>query len=168
MHIREERTGDWAAIRQVNQEAFGTSVEADLVDRLRANCEAVVSLVALENDEVVGHILFSPVSHASADAAAMALGPMAVLPERQKRGIGSALVKRGLSIMRERDCPFVIVLGHVEYYPRFGFVPASRFGLQCQWDGVPDDVFMAIELKPDGLRGIRGIVRYRDEFGDAM
>ena len=98
----------------------------------------------------------------------MGLAPMAVAPEHQRQGVGSALVERGLALLRERGCPFVIVLGHPTYYPRFGFVPASRSGLTCQWDGIPDDVFMAQILDAERMHGVAGAARYRDEFDDAM
>jgi len=98
----------------------------------------------------------------------MGLGPLAVLPDSQRRGIGSALIKAGLEMLRQRACPFLIVLGHPTYYPRFGFQPASKHGLSCQWPGVPDDVFMALILDPEQMRNVRGIARYRDEFNEGM
>jgi putative acetyltransferase len=88
---------------------------------------------------------------------------MAVLTEHQRTGIGSQLVEKGLSILRERGCGFVVVLGHPEYYPRFGFVPASRFGLTCEYD-VPDEVFMALELQKNALQKVSGVVKYHSEF----
>jgi putative acetyltransferase len=93
---------------------------------------------------------------------------MAVRPDRQRQGIGSMLVRAGNEIARERGYPFVIVLGHPEYYPRFGFVPASRHGLSCQWDGVPDEAFMVMILDEAVLAGVSGVARYRDEFDRAM
>jgi putative acetyltransferase len=89
---------------------------------------------------------------------------MAVAPECQRRGIDSALVEHGLVILRERRCPFVIVLGHPEYYPRFGFEPASKHGLKSQWEGVPDEAFMIMVFDSDAIEGTRGVVRYREEF----
>jgi len=98
----------------------------------------------------------------------MGLAPMAVLPERQRNGVGSALVRRGLELLRYDACPFVVVLGHPDYYPRFGFDRASRFGLRSQWDGVPDEAFMVKVFDPDVLPAGGGIARYRDEFDSVL
>jgi putative acetyltransferase len=97
----------------------------------------------------------------------MALAPLAVLPEYQRQGIGSALVKAGLQILHSRCCPFVMVLGHPGYYSRFGFEPASRAGLRSQWEGVPDEVFMVLILDSSSMADVAGIARYRLEF-DAL
>ena len=96
----------------------------------------------------------------------MGLAPMAVLPDRQRQGIGSQLVRRGLDILRGRHCPFVVVVGYPEYYPRFGFEPASKLGLVSQWEGVPDAAFMAVVLDREAMVGASGVARYRDEFND--
>ncbi len=93
---------------------------------------------------------------------------MAVLPERQRQGIGSMLVQAGVDAMRERNCPFIIVLGHPKYYPRFGFAAASHHGLSCQWDGVPDEAFMVLILDESAMASVSGTARYRDEFDLAM
>jgi len=98
----------------------------------------------------------------------MGLAPMAVLPEFQRQGIGSRLVRYGLDILRQGSCPFIIVLGHPEYYPRFGFEPASTHKIRCQWTGVPDEAFMIIILDKDAMAGVSGIAAYRSEFDDAM
>jgi len=118
----------------------------------------------------VGHILFSPVTLAGADGnvIGMAPAPMAVLPDHQRRGIGSRLVEAGLDILRRRKRPLAIVLGHPGFYPRFGFVPASRHGLRCQWEGGPDEAFMVLVFDAAPLSGVSGVVRYRDEFNAAM
>ncbi len=169
LEIRPERPIDIEAVRCVNQEAFDGGPEAGIVDRLRENCPEVLSLVAIEGGEVVGHILFSPVTIDGSDTAVgMGLAPMAVLPAHQKCGVGSFLVETGLDILRGRDCAFVIVLGHAEYYPRFRFEPASKFGLGSQWEGVPDEAFMALILDVERMAGVRGVARYRDEFDEAM
>src|SRR5262245_48756412 len=120
-----------AAIRRVNEQAFGRSAEADLVDALRARGRISLSLVAERGGEVVGHILFSPVRVDSArgSIAGLGLAPMSVLPAHQRTGIGSLLVRAGLDECRRADHGWVVVLGHPEYYPRFGFVPARRHGL---------------------------------------
>jgi putative acetyltransferase len=167
--IRPELPEDRAQVRRINELAFKQPMEADLVDRLRESCAEAVSLVAEDDDLVVGHILFTPVVIESADhrVVGMGLAPMGVLPVRQREGIGSQLVTRGLDVLRERRCPFVVVVGHPEYYPRFGFEPASRHGLTSQWDGMPDAAFMAIVLDPPAMTGVSGVARYRDEFSGA-
>jgi len=165
MHIRPERPADIAAVRAVNRAAFETDAEADLVDALRDQADPTVSLVADDAGRIVGHILFSPVTLTGhADLKIMGLAPMAVLPTQQRRGIGSALVRAGLERCTELGCAAVIVLGHAQYYPRFGFIPASRFGIACEYD-VTDDVFMALELEPQILRGRTGTIRYHAAFG---
>ncbi len=165
--IRAERPEDAAAIRRVNELAFGQSAEADLVERLRHACDAGLSLVA-EDDGIVGHILFTPVTvkGTAGVVVGMGLAPMAVLPDRQRRGVGSELVRRGLEILRERGCSFVVVVGHPEYYPRFGFEPASKHRLVSQWVGIPDPAFMVLVLNADGMASVSGVAKYRDEFND--
>jgi putative acetyltransferase len=96
----------------------------------------------------------------------MGLAPMAVLPDRQRQGIGSQLVRRGVDLLRERRCPFVVVVGHPEYYPRFGFEPASAHALVSQWDGMPDAAFMVLILDDHAMAGVRGVARYRGEFDE--
>lgn len=164
--IRPEQPDAAAGIRVINERAFGQPAEADLVERLRHTCADTVSLVAEEEETIVGHVLFTPVVVEGTDerVVGMGLAPMAVLPDRQRQGIGSRLVRRGLDILRERGCPFVVVVGHPHYYPRFGFAPASRHGLQSQWEGMPDEAFMVLVLDADAVAGISGVARYRDEF----
>ena len=168
--VRQENLDEIAAVHAVNESAFGQPTEARIVDSIRAACPDVVSLVAVDGDKVVGHIFFSPVIVRGSNGIiqGMGLAPMAVLPERQRQGIGSMLVKAGIKAMRERNCPFIIVLGHPEYYPRFGFAPASHHGLSCQWDEVPDEAFMVLILDEAAMAGVSGTARYRDEFDQAM
>jgi len=165
--IRLERPEDGSAVRHVNELAFGQPAEADLVERLRQACTESLSLVA-EDDAVVGHILFTSVVVDSAGQRVLGMGlaPMAVLPDRQRQGIGSQLVRRGLDILRERGCPFVVVVGHPEYYPRFGFEPASTRGLASQWEDVPDAAFMVLVLDVHAMAGVSGVAKYRDEFNE--
>jgi len=160
--IREEIPSDTTAVRIVLKEAFGQPAEANIVEKLRESCDELLALVAVEDEAVVGHILFSPVEAEGSDGVVrgMGLAPMAVAPECQRRGIGLVLVERG--------CPFVIVLGHPEYYPRFGFELASRHGLNSQWEGVPDEAFMVLVLNAGVLDGVRGVVKYRKEFDEAI
>jgi putative acetyltransferase len=162
--IRYEHHSDINEIRLVNERAFKQPDEADLVDELRAAGKIVVSLVAEANRSVVGHILFSRARIEGSSLKVVGLAPMAVLPEHQGRGIGSVLVSEGLNACRSLGYDAVIVLGHPDYYPRFGFLPADRFGLVSQWDAVPGCAFMAIELRADALQGVSGVARYAPEF----
>ena len=168
--IREEKPEDVVGIRLVNECAFEQPEEANIVDKLRKNCDGLLSLVAIESDDIIGHVLFSPavIDSDHGEVIGMGLAPMAVVPQRQRQGIGAALIKYGIARLRESGCPFVIVLGHAEYYPRFGFVPACQHGLRSQWEGVPDEAFMVIILDDNVMQGISGVARYRDEFDEAM
>jgi putative acetyltransferase len=162
--IREERSADLIAIREINTRAFGQTQEADIVDALRSNRAALVSLVAVRHGRIVGHIMYSPASVGAIPGAA--LGPMAVLPECRRQGIGSQLVAAGNRKLGEAGCPFVVVVGHAQYYPRFGFRPARSYGISCEWD-VPDDVCMILLLNPEMMRGVSGVVKYRPESSSA-
>ena len=162
--IRTEELRDRRAVRALHESAFGGSVEADLVEALHRAAAALVALVAELDREVVGHILFSPVALEPATARHLAgLGPMAVAPHVQRRGIGSLLVREGLKRCAAASVDAVVVLGHAEYYPRFGFRPAHQLGLRCDFD-APPEVFMALELEPGSLSDVSGLVRYHDAF----
>lgn len=164
--IRPERPDDAEAIREVNRRAFGGPSEADLVDALRARGRPFISLVAVEPDgRIVGHIAFSPVTIGAEESSSgcVGLAPMAVIPELQRQGVGTRLVREGLAACRRHGQHVVVVVGHPEYYPRFGFVPASRFDLTCEFP-TPDEAFMAMELRQDALAGRRGRVRYHPAF----
>ena len=167
MQIRPERTTDHPHVHHVNTAAFGQPAEADLVDKLRARAEPLISLVAADADgTLVGHILFSPVTlDGHPELGLMGLAPMAVAPDRQRSGIGSALVEAGLDACRALGTAAVVVLGHPEYYPRFGFRPASHWDLASEYD-APDEAFMALELEAGALRGATGTVRYHPTFGE--
>jgi putative acetyltransferase len=162
IEIRDEQSGDEAAIREVHRRAFGGDEESRIVDALRASGGALVSLVAALNGRVVGHILYSPAC-VGPDAMGAALGPMAVVPEHQRQGIGTRLVEVGIERLRAAGCPFIVVVGHAHYYPRFGFRPAAAHDITCEWD-VPADVFMILMLDPVRMAGISGLARYRPEF----
>lgn len=168
--IRSEKPEDIPHIRSLNELAFNGPAEANVVDKLRQDCSDLLSLVAVEGDEIVGHILFSPsvIENAHGSVVGMGLAPMAVAPHRQRQGIGSVLIAHGIACLRERGCPFVIVLGHPKYYPRFGFKPAKNYGLKCQWQGVPDEAFMVIILDENVMQCVSGIACYREEFNEAM
>lgn len=158
--VRAERPGDEIAIRQVHAEAFGRAQEAELVDALRAAGAAVISEVAVVDARIVGHVLFSP-----AGEGRLALAPLAVVRGQRKRGLGAALVRRGLARAREAGARAVVVLGEPGYYARFGFVAALRFGMRCKWPGT-QDAFMALELQRGALQGASGIVNYHSAFDD--
>jgi len=162
IEIREEGPHDVAAVRDLNRRAFGQDQESNIVDALRGSGAALLSLVATVNDRLVGHIMYSSAVIGDSVTGA-ALGPMAVLPECQRQGIGSKLVEAGNQKLKDAGCPFIIVVGHADYYPRFGFRPASEHGIKCEWD-VPDDVFMLLVLDQAKVQGVSGLARYRHEF----
>jgi putative acetyltransferase len=170
--IRKEESRDRQAVRQIYKAAFGQPTEADLVDQLRKSCPDRLALVAEENSRVVGQILFTPALITSDDGnrlTGMGLAPVAVTPDLQGQGIGSRLVTEGLAILNRQHCPFVIVLGHPRFYPRFGFVPAERYRIRCQWPDVPSEAFMILVLDRVAMRQISGgVAGYRDEFNRAV
>ena len=163
--IREERPEDRTAVYEVNRRAFPTPVEADLVDALRPMADPLISLVAVLDGRVLGHILFTPVRVVgeTGERTALGLAPMAVLPEFQNQGIGSRLVRAGLDACRELGHSAVVVLGHAEYYPRFGFEPAAPRGLHYK-DVSFDPYFFVIGLAPGGVEGLSGWVEYLPPF----
>ena len=167
--IRPETPEDTAAIHAINQGVFGSSSEADLVDNLRTRKAHTLSLVATDGDKIVGHILFSPVTVESgcSSFAAISLAPMAVLPVYQRQGIGSQLVRAGLDECRRLGHEIVVVLGHSEYYPRFGFVPAKARGINCEFE-APDEAWMVFELREGAIAGRSGTVIFPPEFHETV
>jgi putative acetyltransferase len=161
IEIRKEEPNDIPAIRRLNDAAFGQPQEGRIVDALRAGSATLLSLVAVIDGEVVGHVLYSPASIGL--LAGAALGPMAVRPDRQRQGIGTRLILAGNRMMSDSGCPFVIVVGHPEYYPRFGFTPASARGITCEWE-VPGEAFMILVLDERRMAGVSGQASYRHEF----
>jgi putative acetyltransferase len=165
IEIRNEHSGDVSAIRRVNRLAFEQDQEANIIDALRTNGAVLLSLVATIDELVVGHAMYSPVD--IGDVRGAGLGPLAVLPEHQRRGVGSTLIETGNQQLEDAGCPFIVVLGHADYYPRFGFRPARPLGITCEWD-VPDDVFLALILDSARMQGVSGAAQYRPEFSSML
>lgn len=162
--VRAEEPADYPDVRAVNEQAFGGRVEARIVDALRSS-EGSLSLVALTDGRVAGHILFTPVTivPSGGEVRVAGLAPMAVRPEVQRQGIGSALIGEGLARCRRLGYQAVVVVGHPEYYPRFGFAPAKTKGLEYEHPVAPE-AFMVLELEPEALKGLSGVVKYGHEF----
>ena len=165
MIIRPENPDDLNIIREINISAFGDETEADLVDALRKSGIPLISLVAEEDKTLIGHIMFSPVTidNGCSAISAAGLAPMSVLPEFQRKGIGSMLVKEGLEHCKKAGYSGVVVLGHPEYYPKFGFVPSVKYGIKSEYD-VPENVFMILELSERALKDCHGTVKYHEVF----
>jgi predicted N-acetyltransferase YhbS len=172
MIIRQEQPKDHSATEAVIEAAFKNAefsdkTEHELVRKLRRSDAFIpeLSLVAEIADEIVGHILFTKITIADEhEYSSLALAPMALLPQFQNKGIGRKLILKGLERARELGFESVIVLGHENYYPKFGFKKASLWGISAPFP-VPDKAFMALELRPNALKGKAGIVRYAKEFG---
>ena len=163
MKIRYEIEKDQNSIRELNVCAFPTDAEANLVDLLRSKTDCI-SLVAESDGLIVGHILFSPTSSNEIDGISIAgLAPMAVLPNKQRNGVGSLLIKQGIDECVNKGYDAIVVLGHSEYYPKFGFVPSVKYNIKSEYD-VPDEVFMIQELRQGVLENVNGIVKYHEAF----
>lgn len=160
--IRLENPEDYAQVFQVNLLAFETQAEANLVDKLR-QAQPYISLVAEIGKKIVGHIFFSPMFFECGKTDFLGLAPMAVLPEFQNQGIGSQLVREGLRIAAQEGATAVFVLGHKDYYPRFGFEVAKTRGFSCEYP-VPDELFMVLELQQGSLTGKQGLIKYSPQF----
>jgi putative acetyltransferase len=167
--VRGEQAQDIPGIREVNRLAFGQAQESRIVDVLRDSCRDILSLVAVYQGHIVGHILFSPASISMKErtVTGMGLAPMAVLPEFQRKGVGTTLVRTGIFSLKARTCPFIIVLGQPQYYPRFGFKKASIYHIESEWN-VPDEAFMIMILDDIAMKGVQGTARYRPEFVEAV
>ena len=161
--IRDQVAADLEGIQAINRLAFAAHGTGNAAfSRIRAAARQTISLVAECDGEIAGHILFSPVTIDGTAVRGMGLGELAVLPARQRQGIGTALGQAGIGRLRKTSCPFAIVVGHAGYYPRFGFVPGSRHGLQCQWPGIDDPSFMVLILDAPRMMGISGVARFED------
>ena len=165
MIIRHEEPQDISAIRFVNERAFGGTAEANAIDLLRERGAVTLSLVAAIDEQVVGHLFFSPVTIESPDRSwpGLGLAPLSVLPEHQRQGVGTALMNAGLEECRRLGHERVIVLGHPDYYPRFGFERASRYGVRFEFE-APDEACMILALQPGALDGVSGVARYQPEW----
>ena len=168
LNIRIESTDDYPAVYVVNRLAFGRVEEAELVERIRPLTSEIVSMVAVLDDMIVGHVLFSPVTVQNNPGAivAMGLGPVAILPDYQIQGFGTRLTEAGLQQCELCGCKIVFVLGHPEYYPRFGFRPAADGGFFFRNHGF-DPYFFFLELEPGASSELSGEVRYLPPFDDA-
>lgn len=161
--IRAERAEDLPGVRRVHEAAFPTPAEADLVTRLRLNGKAAVSLVAEAEGQIVGHILFSPVTFdPPLDVIAFGLAPMAVLPGHEKHGVGRRLVQNGLAECHAQGACIVVVLGDSGYYGRFGFERASRHGLRNEFG--TEENFMVFMLEAGAHPPPGTLVKYTPEF----
>jgi len=167
--IRPETSEDVYTIRHVNEEAFGQENESKLIEKLRNRGVLTISLVAVQDGEIVGHIAFSPVviEAGLSSFEAISLAPMAVLPAYQRKGIGSQLVRVGLEECRRLGHEIIVVLGHPDYYPRFGFVLARPKGIDCEFE-APDEAWMVLELREGALAGRSGTVKFQPEFHEAI
>ena len=165
MIIHEERPGDIPGVHAVETLAFGRAGEAELVDQLRAHGKVTLSLVAEEGGQIVGHVLFSPgrIEGPQGTVPVEGMGPVAVQPERQGQGIGSALIRAGLEWMRQAGHRLIIVEGDPKYYSRFGFQDATPLEITCQFD-PPPGCFMIQEMAPGALAGVKGMAYYAEEF----
>jgi putative acetyltransferase len=165
--IRQEQPADFDTVSTLLQKSFGGEAEARLVDRLRASGKIFSALVAEEKQRILGHVVISAIAvdGEGGEVEALALAPIAVEPAFQRLGIGSALVGAALERCRLARRARVIVVGDPAYYARFGFVPATKFGLKCPFP-VPENAFMAIELQPGAFANASGTVRYGHEFDD--
>ncbi len=171
--LREEAVDDYRSIRELTVSAFrcsslGYHGEAELIDAIRNETTDRLSLVACYGDRIVGHVLFSPVHirTSTEDVLGMGLGPISVAPLYQRKGMGGLLVKEGLARLAAQDCSFVVVMGHPDYYPRFGFTPALQFGITHGFDGIPQNVFFVQAVSVVSLMKVaNGRAFYSNAFG---
>jgi putative acetyltransferase len=166
MNIRAEKKEDIPHIFAVNAAAFSSDSEARLVDTLREKKAPMISLIAEEEGRIIGHILFTPVALLDKEHPPLAgLGPMAVHPDYQRKGVGGHLVDAGLKRCRKEGYRAVVVLGHADYYPRFGFVPSVAYGIDSNYDVQPE-IFMIKVLVREGLKNVQGTICYNDLFNE--
>lgn len=162
MIIRPEETRDHDQIYALNAAAFGGEAEPKLIGNLRG-VDGFISLIAVEGDTVIAHISFSPVTLNDEPTSFAGLAPMSVLPDRQSQGIGSSLVNAGLEACRIAGHSAIFVLGHPNYYPRFGFQTAADLGFTCEYPVSPEH-FMVLEIETGSLAGRSGLIKYHPTF----
>lgn len=163
--ITEENESDFDQVWNLNVKVFGREDEAKLVNMLRNSGISYISLTAKKNNKILGHILFTPVKLIgnNKNLKIMGLGPMAVKPGYQRKGIGTKLILAGIDACKNKGYDAVVVLGHPEYYPRFGFVPSSNYGITCEYD-APAEAFMIMELTNSALKENTGTIQYHEAF----
>lgn len=171
-NIRQEQIKDYEAVHKVVELAFRDMEDSDhnepfLVDQLRQTDAFIpeLSLVAEVDEEIIGHILMTKVEIVSENKSVTSLGlaPVSVLPEYQNRGIGSALIREAHKRATELGYGSVVLLGHKDYYPRFGYKQAIDSGIEFPFD-VPHEYCMAIELRPESLKDVQGMIQYAKPF----
>lgn len=166
IRIRQEEKEDHKRVYKINKMAFGQEKESKLIEKIRRGPNFVpeLSLVAEKDNEIVGHILFSKIQIVGeSEYETLMLAPLAVIPELQKQGIGGKLIKKGIEKAKELGVESIIVVGHKDYYPKFGFQKASKWGIKCPFE-VPDGAFMGIELTDKALENKAGVVQFPEEF----
>ncbi|MCG9596493.1 N-acetyltransferase [Vibrio sp. Isolate25] len=164
MLIRTEAPADILAVDRLLKSAFETEAEADLVMRLRENGRRTLSLVACNDEgEVVGHVMFSPVTLNHEELSWQGLAPLAIKEGYRRQGLAAELVKEGFESLREFGYPACVVLGEPDYYSRFGFEASENYGFHCQWE-VPKGAFQVIELSQGEFLGRSGLIEYSPEF----
>jgi len=171
MIIRHEKKSDYSTIYEINKLAFNGENESKLIQTLRKseNFNKNLSLVAVNGEKIVGHILFTPITIETKEKSflALALAPLAVHPEFQNQGIGSLLIKQGLNACERLKYGIIIVIGHPKYYPRFGFIPAINKGLKVPFE-VREEAFLVKENISGSLNGVEGTVKYPQPFLDLI
>ena len=166
MIFRPETTQDIDAVRRVNNAAFERHNESAIITELRKAEAVTLSMVAEQDNQIIGNVIFSPAKLENKKRARsiVALGPVAVHPDHQRSGVGTKLIQAALDGLRADGHRIAVVLGHSTYYPRFGFEPSVNFRIRSEWD-VPDDVFMVLALADGALDHAHGVVIYHPAFG---
>ena len=169
--IEAETETDYDQIRKVHIQAFNGEAEATLVEKLRTTPKYIreLSLVARHRNQVIGHVLFYPIKIKTnkKKCDSLALAPVSVIPKFQNRKIGTTLIQKGLEKAKKLGFKSVIVIGHPEYYPRFGFQTASKYGITAPFK-VPDNALLALELQKNALKNCNGTIRYPTQYNETI